>query len=190
MKLPTSWGPATVLVVAVIVIVVAAGAVVTVVNPDTLSFSDYLDTLSKAAIGAGVLGVGRGLLSGASGQRGRCAGGPRLGVRRDPAGRLLRGARRPGRRRREGRGRVSSAHPSGLGPKARIDARHRTVYAARLAYAHRGAIHYTQGSRRWEGIAKGLHAYRGQYPRYADCSAFATWACGTACTSSTGSATS
>jgi hypothetical protein len=66
MKLPTSWGPATVLVVAVIVIVVAAGAVVTVVNPDTLSFSDYLDTLSKAAIGAGVLGVGRGLLTGAS----------------------------------------------------------------------------------------------------------------------------
>jgi hypothetical protein len=70
---------------------------------------------------------------------------------------------------------VSSAHPSGLGPKARIDARHRTVYAARLAYSHRGAIHYTQGSRRWDGIAKGLHAYRGRYPNYADCSAFATW---------------
>lgn len=74
MKLPTSWGPATVLVVACIVIVVAAGGAVTVVNPDTLSFSDYLDTLVKAAVGAGVLGLGRGLLG--AGAAGSAAAAP------------------------------------------------------------------------------------------------------------------
>lgn len=47
--------------------------------------------------------------------------------------------------------------------------------AARLALAHAPEVHYTQDARRWEGIEKGLHASRGQFPHYADCSAFYTW---------------
>jgi cell wall-associated NlpC family hydrolase len=54
-------------------------------------------------------------------------------------------------------------------------ARERVVRAAMLGVKHRDQIHYTQGGRRWEGIARGLRAYRGQFPRWADCSSFATW---------------
>jgi cell wall-associated NlpC family hydrolase len=39
----------------------------------------------------------------------------------------------------------------------------------------RPALHYTQTGRRWDGINKGLKAWKGQFPNYADCSSFATW---------------
>lgn len=48
------------------------------------------------------------------------------------------------------------------------------VRAAMLGYHNRQAIHYTQDSRRWEYIAEHLRAYRGEFPRHADCSAYAT----------------
>lgn len=55
------WGPMTVLVVIVVVIIVIAGAVVTIVNPDQLTFEEYLKYLVGAAGGAGLLGIGRGI---------------------------------------------------------------------------------------------------------------------------------
>lgn len=47
--------------------------------------------------------------------------------------------------------------------------------AFRLAYRHESAVHYTMGSLRWQGIAQKLDEDRGQFPRYADCSAMYTW---------------
>jgi cell wall-associated NlpC family hydrolase len=64
---------------------------------------------------------------------------------------------------------------SGLSRAHQRRVRNRVVEAAELALRHRVVVHYTQGARRWEGIARKLHAHRGQYPHYADCSAFATW---------------
>lgn len=56
---------ATIIVGVIVVIVVLSGAIVTIVNPDALSFPQYLDALVKAAIGAGALGIGRGILGAA-----------------------------------------------------------------------------------------------------------------------------
>jgi cell wall-associated NlpC family hydrolase len=49
------------------------------------------------------------------------------------------------------------------------------VHAAVVALNNRGAVHYTQGPRRWDGINRGLIAAAGHFPNYADCSSFATW---------------
>lgn len=65
---------------------------------------------------------------------------------------------------------------SGLTPAHRIRARDLAVAAAMLGLRNPAAIHYTQGADRWEGIDRGLKAWRGEYPRHADCSSFATWA--------------
>lgn len=46
---------------------------------------------------------------------------------------------------------------------------------AYLALNNASAIHYTQGPRRWDGINLRKRAYRGEFPHYADCSAFTTW---------------
>src|SRR5262245_28060690 len=64
---------------------------------------------------------------------------------------------------------------SGLDEKERNVARGALTRAAWLCYDHREQVHYTQGSRRWDGINKHLEARKGDFPRYADCSAFATW---------------
>ena len=45
-----------------------------------------------------------------------------------------------------------------------------------LGYRNRARVHYTQGARRWSGITDGRNSARGQFPAYADCSAFTTWA--------------
>ena len=50
-----------------------------------------------------------------------------------------------------------------------------SLQAAVLGLHHAPNIHYTQGSKRWEGIEDHRLAYRGQYPNYADCSAYVTW---------------
>lgn len=55
-----SWGPATVIVVALVTIVAAAGAVVVITNPQTLDFQHYVDVLVGAAVATGLLGIGRG----------------------------------------------------------------------------------------------------------------------------------
>lgn len=53
--------------------------------------------------------------------------------------------------------------------------------AALLAVKEKANIHYTQNSpARWEGIADRLLASNGQYPKYIDCSSFATWCLGQA----------
>lgn len=64
---------------------------------------------------------------------------------------------------------------AGLSSCERAIARDRTVHAALLGLHHAPALHYTQGPKRWEGIARQLVARKGDYPRHADCSAFATW---------------
>lgn len=67
------------------------------------------------------------------------------------------------------------ASMSGLSAAHRAVARDRAVSAALLAYKHREAVHYTQGSKRWDGIANHRYSSLGLYPFWADCSAFATW---------------
>jgi hypothetical protein len=57
----------------------------------------------------------------------------------------------------------------------RTRARRAAVNAAWIGYNHRGAVHYTQGSSRWQGIADTRYSAKGQYPNEADCSAYATW---------------
>lgn len=47
--------------------------------------------------------------------------------------------------------------------------------AARVAYANRAHMTYTEGSLRWSGIADQRRSVDGQYPPDADCSAFVTW---------------
>ncbi len=64
---------------------------------------------------------------------------------------------------------------SGLSDEHRATARRLARDAALLGYHNRYAMHYTQGSRRWDGINKGLKAYKGEFPIYSDCSSFATW---------------
>ena len=54
-------------------------------------------------------------------------------------------------------------------------ARERAVRAAMLGFQHRDVIHYSQHPDRWEGIARGLRSHKGEFPRHADCSSFATW---------------
>ena len=67
------------------------------------------------------------------------------------------------------------ASVSGLSAPHRIRARDLAVQAAFVGLRHASALHYTQTAKRWEGIARGLKPWRGEYPQYADCSAFATW---------------
>lgn len=62
-----------------------------------------------------------------------------------------------------------------LKPKQRTRARRIAVRAALLGLHHASAIHYTQGGSRWQGIADTRFSQRGQYPNFADCSAFVTW---------------
>jgi cell wall-associated NlpC family hydrolase len=64
---------------------------------------------------------------------------------------------------------------SGLSRAQRLLCRDRVVAAAMLALAHKAEVHYTQGSQRWDGIKNDRRARRGQFPRQADCSSFATW---------------
>jgi cell wall-associated NlpC family hydrolase len=64
---------------------------------------------------------------------------------------------------------------SGLSDAHRSNARRLAMQAAFLGLAHAPVVHYTQGPRRWDGINRNLKAWRGQYPTFADCSAFATW---------------
>ena len=64
---------------------------------------------------------------------------------------------------------------SGLDERHRELARELVAEAACLVLEHASEMRYTQGPRRWEGIDRDLRAWRGEFPRYADCSALATW---------------
>jgi hypothetical protein len=59
---------ATFMVGIVLVLVAGVGGVITIVEPSTLNFRDYVDALEKLIVGIGILGVGRGLAS--AGRRG------------------------------------------------------------------------------------------------------------------------
>jgi len=65
--------------------------------------------------------------------------------------------------------------PSGLRHDRKTLARDRAVQAAMLGFRNRGAIHYTQGGARWQGIADTRYSRQGQFPNQCDCSSFATW---------------
>lgn len=60
-----SWGPATILIVVVTVLAVLAGAVVVIVNPDTLSFQTYLEDLQRFLGAVAGLGLARAVHLGA-----------------------------------------------------------------------------------------------------------------------------
>ena len=62
-----------------------------------------------------------------------------------------------------------------LSRRKKREARRKTVRAAVVAFENRENVHYTQGAARWSGIDNYRRAYKGQYPNYADCSAFTTW---------------
>jgi hypothetical protein len=67
------------------------------------------------------------------------------------------------------------ASVSGLNANQRTKVRELVKNAAMLGYRNKGNVHYTQGNQRWQGIDRNMKAARGQYPRYADCSAYVTW---------------
>lgn len=56
-KLP--WG--TLLGGAIVLIVAGIGGAITIIEPSTLSFSDYVSSLSDLAVGVGLVTVGRGV---------------------------------------------------------------------------------------------------------------------------------
>jgi cell wall-associated NlpC family hydrolase len=64
---------------------------------------------------------------------------------------------------------------SGLKPAQRRKARSMVAQAALLGVARAAEIKYTWEPSRWEGIAQRKRAWRGEFPRHADCSSFATW---------------
>jgi cell wall-associated NlpC family hydrolase len=66
---------------------------------------------------------------------------------------------------------------SGLSPKHRSVARKLMMNALLIGYSHASQVHYTQDlKKRWQWKKADLKAYRGEFPRYVDCSSFATWA--------------
>lgn len=64
---------------------------------------------------------------------------------------------------------------SGLSERHRKEAVDAALQAAILGLHHEPSIHYTQGPLRWQGIDRHRVAAHGEYPNFADCSAFVTW---------------
>jgi len=66
--------------------------------------------------------------------------------------------------------------PDGKLTDAEIAAARKIAVAAfRLAYNHKGVVHYTQGATRWQGIRERRRYADGRYPNYADCSSMFSW---------------
>lgn len=70
---------------------------------------------------------------------------------------------------------TAAPNPSGLSDDHRVKARDLACAAALLGYHNSDALHYTQRPRRWDGINLNLKAYQGEFPHFADCSAYVTW---------------
>jgi cell wall-associated NlpC family hydrolase len=51
----------------------------------------------------------------------------------------------------------------------------RVKRAALLGHTHAAEVHYTMGPRRWDGITNRCRSHLGRFPRFADCSSYATW---------------
>lgn len=66
--------------------------------------------------------------------------------------------------------------PKRLTAKQRTRARRLAVKAVILGLNHKANVHYTQGPQRWQGIDDTRFSHRGEYPNFADCSAYDTWA--------------
>lgn len=66
-------------------------------------------------------------------------------------------------------------HASKLDASQKIKARNLAMQAAWLGLTHRHLMHYSQGSRRWNGIRFHMRASQGKFPHYLDCSAFVEW---------------
>lgn len=64
---------------------------------------------------------------------------------------------------------------SGLSTHHRAQARRTILHGVDLLLRHPEAIHYTQGSQRWEGINHRLRIQKGQRPSHGDCSSTHTW---------------
>ena len=64
---------------------------------------------------------------------------------------------------------------SGLDAEQRAAARRAAVRAALTGLDNTSQMHYTQDSRRWDGISNKRVAARGRFPHHSDCSSFATW---------------
>lgn len=65
--------------------------------------------------------------------------------------------------------------PAGLSDAHRSEARRVILAGVRLLMAHPAQVHYSMGSDRWEGIAKGLRIAKGEYPKHGDCSSTHSW---------------
>lgn len=55
----------TYLTLLIALVVVLVGGVVCIIEPETLSFRDYVEALAVLGIGVGALGIGRGISAGA-----------------------------------------------------------------------------------------------------------------------------
>ena len=64
---------------------------------------------------------------------------------------------------------------SGLGSEERAAARKAAVKAALSGLDNISKVHYTQDSRRWDGISNKRVAANGKVPNHSDCSSYATW---------------
>ena len=64
---------------------------------------------------------------------------------------------------------------SGLSPKHVKAAVNGTLQAAVVGLHHAPALHYTEGPGRWSGIDRRRVASKGEWPAFADCSAFLAW---------------
>jgi len=64
---------------------------------------------------------------------------------------------------------------SGLDKDQRAAARQAAVKAALSGLDNISEVHYTQDSRRWDGISNNRLAARGNVPHHSDCSSYATW---------------
>lgn len=63
----------------------------------------------------------------------------------------------------------------GLNRYQRARSRRLAVRAAYLLLNNAPLVHYTQDSRRWQGISLRKRSYRGEFPSYSDCSSSTTW---------------
>ena len=64
---------------------------------------------------------------------------------------------------------------SGLDREQRTAAREAVVRAALSGLDNISDVHYTQDSRRWDGISNNRLAAKGKFPHHSDCSSYATW---------------
>ncbi len=64
---------------------------------------------------------------------------------------------------------------SGLDREQRVAAREAVVRAALSGLDNISEVHYTQDSRRWDGISNNRLAAKGKFPHHSDCSSYATW---------------